>query len=56
MYVCMYVGIHVCVCVCFEGNLGETAEKWDRINMGVSEFCGATLSRNWNWKLSRLLN
>ena len=32
---------------CFEGNLGETGERWDGVRMGLSECYDAIL--NWNW-------
>ena len=34
---------------CFEGNLGETAERRGRARMGLSERYDAILSWNWNW-------
>ena len=34
---------------CFEGNLGETAERRDGARMGLSERYDAILSWNWNW-------
>ena len=36
---------------CFDGNLGETAERWDRACMGLSERYDAILNWNWNRKL-----
>ena len=37
---------------CFEGNLGETAERRGRAHMGLSERYDAILNWNWNWFLS----
>ena len=34
---------------CFNSILGETAEKWVRAHMGLSERYCAILSWNWNW-------
>ena len=34
---------------CFEGELGETAERWDRTHKSLSKPKDAILSRNWNW-------
>ena len=41
---------------CFEGNLGETAERWGRAHMGLSEHYDAIFSWNWRLKLKKTEN
>ena len=38
---------------CFESNLRETAERWGRVRMGLSECYNAILGRNWNWNWNK---